>query len=234
MARPVHADAEATRKRILKSAVLRFSDLGIDGASIRAIARGADVSLAMVHHYFGSKDDLYRACVDSMYESLAGLRTELERELRLGGSTHEVVERAVVAGFRFARKHQTAMRLLLRAVMESGELDPERRQREQLPFLASASRALGAALGRPAHELRLPLQSIVALTARYAVSTERELAAISGQSSSAIESVERHLVDVALALLGSADERPFHPGSERSNPESGRQSPKAPRKPHAS
>lgn len=67
MSRPIHADSGATRRRILESAVTRFSGHGLDGASIREIARDADVSLAMVHHYFGSKDELYRTCIDAMY-----------------------------------------------------------------------------------------------------------------------------------------------------------------------
>lgn len=126
------------------------------------------------------------------------------------GAAKPLIERAVRSGFRFARAHQTAMRLLLRAVMSSGELDPTRRQREQLPFLSKASELLGAALGRPAGELRLPLQSIVALTARYAVSSERELEGIVGSGGSTGEAVESHLVEVALALLSTERPRKRH------------------------
>jgi hypothetical protein len=148
-----------------------------------------------------------------MYRELSELRAELERELLAGGARVAIVERAVRAGFRFARAHQTQMRLLLRAVMSAGELDPKRRKQEQLPFLARASELLGAALGRPAAELRLPVQSIVALVARYAVSSERELEGIvsgdtpGGDPAAAVES---HLVAVALAILGIREPRTRH------------------------
>lgn len=202
MARPVNADADATRKRILKSAVRLFAESGPSGASIRSIARGAEVSLAMVHHYFGSKDDLYNACIDSMYARLGTLRRELEAALAEGGDLGEIVERAVRVSFRFAKSEQLAVRLLLRTVAEHGELDQERRDAVQGPFLTQVSGLLGEALNRPASELRLPLQSVVMLTARYAVSSPRELALLSGASTAAEAAVEDHLVEVASSVLG--------------------------------
>src|SRR5262245_34524373 len=123
MPRPHKADSDATRNRILKSAVQRFSKRGVAGVSIREIARGADVSLAMVHHYFGTKVQLYVACIDSMYDRLGRLRSELEGALREGGDWNVLAERAVRVGFRFARSEQVAVRLLLRAIAESGELE---------------------------------------------------------------------------------------------------------------
>jgi AcrR family transcriptional regulator len=41
-----------------------FADKGYDGASIRAIARGADVDPALVHHFFGTKEALFVAAVE--------------------------------------------------------------------------------------------------------------------------------------------------------------------------
>lgn len=207
MARPVNANAEATRRRILSSALAQFSEGGAGKTSIRDIARAADVSLAMVHHYFGSKDALYVACIDSMYAELFSLRTHLEGALRAGGSVDELLERAVRTGFRFARAHRTAVRLLLRDVVDTGELDARRRESMQQPFLAQASGLLSAALGRPAGELRLTLQSVVALTARYAISSEAELEMVTGLSAAddtATQAVEDHLVGIARALLGAS------------------------------
>jgi AcrR family transcriptional regulator len=206
MPRPIHADAEATRRRILERAVALFSDQGAGATSIRDIARAADVSLAMVHHYFGSKDGLYAACVDAMYAELAELRAHLEAALGRGGSVAELVERAVREGFRFARAHQTAVRLLMRSVVTAGELDEARQRDVQMPFLGKTSELIAALLARPAADLRLPIQSIVSLTARYALGTERELALVSGlgerYAGRAERAVEDHLVSVALAVLG--------------------------------
>jgi AcrR family transcriptional regulator len=207
MSRPIHADAKATRRRIVDSAHRLFARHGLAGASVRRIAGDAGVSLALVHHYFGSKDGLYEACVSSMYEELAALRARLGAALAGGpgpATPAVAIAAAVRAGFRLAREHQLAMRLLLRSVMEAGELLAEYRDRHQLPFLAEASTTLGAALGRPARELRLPLQSIVFLASRYAVSTDRELATLTGVTDgaeAAARAAEDHLVAVACALL---------------------------------
>lgn len=48
-----------TRERILDAARREFSASGYDGATIRRIAAGADVDPALVHHYFGTKDELF-------------------------------------------------------------------------------------------------------------------------------------------------------------------------------
>lgn len=52
-----------TRERILKTARDLFSRNGIDNTSIRAIAADADVDPALVHHYFGTKTQLFAAAI---------------------------------------------------------------------------------------------------------------------------------------------------------------------------
>ena len=52
-----------TREAILASARTAFAERGIDGASIRLSAAGAGVDPALVHHYFGTKDQLFLAAM---------------------------------------------------------------------------------------------------------------------------------------------------------------------------
>ena len=47
------------RERILLAARARFAGAGLDGASVREIAREAGVDPALVHHYFGTKGRLF-------------------------------------------------------------------------------------------------------------------------------------------------------------------------------
>jgi TetR/AcrR family transcriptional regulator len=54
-------DPEGTRRRILDAALHEFSEKGISGARVDAIAARADTNKRMLYHYFGSKDGLYRA-----------------------------------------------------------------------------------------------------------------------------------------------------------------------------
>ncbi|MCW2899753.1 MAG: transcriptional regulator, TetR family [Streptosporangiaceae bacterium] len=48
-----------TREAILKAASELFAGKGYDGTSIRAIAKDADVNPALVHHFFGTKENVF-------------------------------------------------------------------------------------------------------------------------------------------------------------------------------
>jgi len=52
-----------TRERILASARELFAHNGIDRTSIRAVAAKAGVDAALVHHYFGTKQQLFAAAI---------------------------------------------------------------------------------------------------------------------------------------------------------------------------
>ncbi|MBE1492311.1 TetR/AcrR family transcriptional regulator [Plantactinospora soyae] len=57
-----------TREAILTAARDVFAERGFDGASIRAIATGAGVDPALVHHYFGTKDQLFVATINIPFD----------------------------------------------------------------------------------------------------------------------------------------------------------------------
>ncbi|MGZ4606351.1 MAG: TetR/AcrR family transcriptional regulator [Blastococcus sp.] len=54
-----------TRDAVLAAARAAFGERGFDGATIRGIATAAGVDPALVHHYFGSKDQLFLAAVEA-------------------------------------------------------------------------------------------------------------------------------------------------------------------------
>ncbi|QZY29440.1 TetR family transcriptional regulator [Nocardioides coralli] len=56
--------APDTRAAILAAARSQFASHGVAGATIRGIAGEAGVDAALVHHYFGSKDDLFMAAME--------------------------------------------------------------------------------------------------------------------------------------------------------------------------
>jgi AcrR family transcriptional regulator len=53
----------ATRETILAAARELFAEKGYDGASLRGIARRAEVDPALVHHYFGNKEGVFIAAM---------------------------------------------------------------------------------------------------------------------------------------------------------------------------
>lgn len=52
-----------TRAAILDAARALFASGGLSGTSVRAVAARAGVDPALVHHYFGTKDDLFVAAL---------------------------------------------------------------------------------------------------------------------------------------------------------------------------
>ncbi|MFJ8044685.1 TetR family transcriptional regulator [Kitasatospora sp. NPDC096147] len=59
--RPGGAD---TRRTVLEAARAEFAARGYEKASMRAIARAAGVDAALLHHYFGTKDQLFLAALE--------------------------------------------------------------------------------------------------------------------------------------------------------------------------
>ncbi|MCX4235914.1 TetR family transcriptional regulator [Streptomyces sp. NPDC020707] len=56
-------DAPAARDRILAAAREEFAERGFEKTSMRAIAKAADVDSALVHHYFGTKEQVFEASI---------------------------------------------------------------------------------------------------------------------------------------------------------------------------
>ncbi|MPZ97249.1 MAG: TetR family transcriptional regulator [Propionibacteriales bacterium] len=57
-----------TRGEILSSARESFASKGFEGTTIRAVAAAAGVDPALVHHYFGTKDDLFIAALELPFD----------------------------------------------------------------------------------------------------------------------------------------------------------------------
>jgi AcrR family transcriptional regulator len=55
--------APDTRAEVLTAARASFAEKGFRGTTIRAVAASAGVDPALVHHYFGTKDDLFLAAL---------------------------------------------------------------------------------------------------------------------------------------------------------------------------
>jgi AcrR family transcriptional regulator len=65
-------DAQATRQRLLDAAADEFSTYGIAGARVDRIAAAARSNKAQIYHYFGSKERLFDAVMNSIVARTAG------------------------------------------------------------------------------------------------------------------------------------------------------------------
>jgi AcrR family transcriptional regulator len=67
-----------TREAILAAARRGFGESGFAGTTIRGVARDAGVDPALVHHYFGSKADLFAATLELPVDPAALVRGLLD------------------------------------------------------------------------------------------------------------------------------------------------------------
>ncbi|MGW2046763.1 TetR/AcrR family transcriptional regulator [Streptomyces sp. NPDC001858] len=62
--RPPRTESADTRARILTAAREEFSERGYEKTTVRGIAKAAGVDAALVHHYFGTKEQVFEAAVE--------------------------------------------------------------------------------------------------------------------------------------------------------------------------
>ena len=70
------AEDLTARARIRDAALRLFADRGLDGTTIRDIAKEAGVSGGLIRHHFGSKDDLRAACDSYALDQLMQIKEQ--------------------------------------------------------------------------------------------------------------------------------------------------------------
>lgn len=87
--RPARADSVMAREQILRQAFQAFAVQGYDGVSQRQLATDCGVSDSLLHHHFGSKQQLWQEAADSVFQPMvAELVNKLEALARQGDAAH--------------------------------------------------------------------------------------------------------------------------------------------------
>ena len=76
------ASSDETRQRILAAALDLFSELSFDGATTREIATRAGVTQPLLNYHFSTKDELWFAAVDGVFNDLETALTTRAEGLR--------------------------------------------------------------------------------------------------------------------------------------------------------
>lgn len=69
-----------TREQLLKTASRLFAEKGFEAVSTRELAREADVNLAMIAYYFGSKDGLFKAIIEERFPKTAAQLRNIQKK----------------------------------------------------------------------------------------------------------------------------------------------------------
>jgi AcrR family transcriptional regulator len=158
--------APDTRAEILASARNLFAARGFGSTSMRAIAADAGVDPSLVHHYFGSKDDLFVAALEipvDPRELLASVADEGQ-----DGAAERLLR--IFLGVWDDPEHQLPLIGLFRGLLEPAG---ERLLREG--FLPVVLVPVGERLGVDRPELRMPVvasQVLGLILVRYVVALE--------------------------------------------------------------
>ncbi|MFE6226626.1 MULTISPECIES: TetR/AcrR family transcriptional regulator [unclassified Streptomyces] len=163
--RPARAAADdsgpGARERILEAARAQFAERGYDKTSVRGIAKAAGVDPALVHHYFGTKDEVFAAAIEVSFEPalvvpaiIDGPREAVGERLArffIGVWENPVSRAPLLAIIRSAVTHEAAAKVLrsfvLRRLLERIAADlavPDPKFRAEL----AASQMIGIAILR--------------------------------------------------------------------------------------
>jgi AcrR family transcriptional regulator len=159
--------SDDTRGRILTAARTSFGERGFEAATIRAIAQQAEVDPALVHHYFGTKQQLFIAAMAFPVDFATGLPRVL------AGPPNEVGERFV--RFVLELLETPAMRPLVLGVIRSATTDPVAAGMLRQVLAEGPILAMARAIGRPDASFRATLvgsQVVGLMMARHVVGIE--------------------------------------------------------------
>lgn len=140
--------APDTRAAILEAARGQFAAAGFSGTTIRAVAAEAGVDAALVHHYFGTKDDLFVAALELPVDPRVVLAPVVEQGPEGAG---ERMLRVFLSVW-----DDPAHRLPLLGLVR-GLLEPSGQKLVRDGFLDVVVGPIGAALGIDEPERRMPL-----------------------------------------------------------------------------
>lgn len=199
-------DPVATKAALLQAAVTEYAAKGFAGARIDEIAQRAGVNKQLVYHYYGSKDELYRAALEHVY---AGIR-EREKALHLSDLPPlAAMERLIGFSFDYLAEHPEFIALLNDENRHDARhiRGSERLEQMHSPLVSLIAETLerGVAEGVFRDDLE-PVQLYVSIAglSYFFFSNNRTLSTIFGRRLDAPKAVaerRRHVVAFAMGAL---------------------------------
>ncbi|MCV2463807.1 TetR family transcriptional regulator [Streptomyces sp. ICN988] len=166
--RPPRTESGDTRDRILVTAREEFSERGYEKTSVRGIAKAAGVDPALVHHYFGTKEQVFAAAIEVAFAPAMDAP-----EAIADGPLDGVGER--LTRFIFGVWENPATRTPLLAILRSAVNNEAAAAVFRRLIAAQLLRRVSAQLNSPDAELRVELaaaQLVGCAMLRYVIKVE--------------------------------------------------------------
>lgn len=103
-------NSEKSREDILKAAEAEFARKGIYGTRVDEIAAAANINKRMIYEYYGSKEELYKSVLCTVYGKLSKKEVDLLSE---EVTCKEAIKRIIELQFNFLRDNPTYVNLIL-------------------------------------------------------------------------------------------------------------------------
>jgi TetR/AcrR family transcriptional regulator len=124
-----------TRERALQVAQVLFAERGYSGTSLRDIAKRIGIKAPSLLHHFPSKQQLYLAVLDKMFESLE----DAANAIAWGrGSRQERMRQAVVDAIDFIASHSDFVRIMWKEMSDESGVGRQVLKRRLPPLFSTA------------------------------------------------------------------------------------------------
>jgi TetR/AcrR family transcriptional regulator len=111
-------DPEATRAALVKAAEEVFLKKGFGNTSLSEIAKRAGITKSLIHHYFGSKEGLWREVKTQRFMHYAQRQMEM---LQQAQPSAELLKASVAFYFDFLRRNPQIVRVLAWMFLEQDQ-----------------------------------------------------------------------------------------------------------------
>lgn len=199
-------DPERTRASILQAATKEITANGLNGARVDSIAKRAGVNKRMIYHYFGDKNGLYLAVLESTY---AAIRTA-EVGLHLGDlGPVDGMRKLVLFTWQYFIEHPEFLSLLATENLNRASyLKRSKRIRHlHAPLIGMISGLLDRGAKEKVFRANVdPVELYISIAALgfFYMSNRHTLSTIFGKNLNTPDRLAtrgRHIVDVVLAYL---------------------------------
>lgn len=110
--RPPGATGDSTRSEILDAALRAFAAAGFSSMSVRELTRQLGISHNLVHHHFGSKEELWRAAIDHGVASTADEWSEVLSQSVGSPRSREVLRQVLESAIELLTKRPEVARIV--------------------------------------------------------------------------------------------------------------------------
>ena len=208
-ARPTRVRRARTdiRERLLDAALVEFGAKGFDGASTRSIAQRVDAHQPQINYHFESKEALWFAAVDHLFDLLGRSMADIDLRDRdhvssLVDAFAEMIRRFV----RFAAAHPELNQIMVHAATETSDRLTWMTNRHVRPLydvVRQAWRELRAAgMAAPIDEAMIHYVLVGAASLPFVNAPEARL--LTGSEPTDPEWIERHADGLVATLLPGA------------------------------